>query len=85
MAQPSIFVMKYVDTLEVTAGEVYHGIDITSGNVMQMKTKGVNVILNSSGTAFPVTFDDLNYIDQGVTYTFSKNCIVAIGSMVEVV
>jgi len=85
MAQPTVHVLKYVDAMEAEAGVAYEGSTITSGNIMQMKTKGVSVILNSSGPSFPVTFDDLNYVDASTTYTFDKDCVVAICNMTEVV
>ena len=85
MAQPTYHVLKYVDVLSVTKGKVYAGSSITTGSVMQMKTKNVDVILNSSGVSIPTTFDDLNYVDANTTYTFSKDCVVAICDMVEVV
>jgi len=84
MAQPAVHILKYVDVMEVEKGVVYNGSAITTGNVMQMKTKGVSVIINSANVSFLTTFDDLNYVDASTTYTFDKDCVVAICDMVEV-
>ncbi len=84
MAQPVQFVLKYTGSMEVKAGDQLLGSSISIGNVLQMKTKGVKVIINNTGVMFPITYDDLSYLDATATYTFDKDCIIAIGEMTEV-
>ena len=84
MPQQTQFVMKYTGSFAAIKGEAYAGASFLLGNVMKMKTEGVNVILNSNGIAFPMSFDDVGYVDTSVTYTFSKDCTIAFGAMVEV-
>jgi len=84
MANPVQFVMKYTGAVECTAGVPYDGSAFTLGNVMQMKTKNVKVIMNSSGAGFDIRYDDVGYVDVTATYTFDSNCTIAFGAMVEV-
>ncbi|MEA3344321.1 MAG: hypothetical protein U9Q16_01395 [Patescibacteria group bacterium] len=85
MAQPTLYLIKYTGSIEVDKGVPYAGSSVSLGNVLQMKTKGVSVVINSSGPAFTITYDDLAFLDATATYTFNKDCIIAIGDMVEVV
>ena len=82
MAAPFYYVIQYTDVLDAKAGVAYSGADITTGNIMQMKTDGVAVVLNSSGVSFSITYDDVGYVDINTTYTFSKDCVIAIGNMI---
>jgi len=84
MAAPFYYVIQYTDVLDVKAGTIYLGADITTGNIMQIKTDGVSVVLNSSGVSFPITYDDVGYVDVNTTYTFNKDCVIAIGNMITV-
>ncbi len=83
MSQPTVHVLKYVGSVSCVKGKQYAGSDFTLGSVMQMKTKGVKVSL-SGMDAFTITYDDLGYVDTSTTYTFSTDCIIAFGDMVEV-
>ena len=78
-------VIKYTGSIQALKGEPYAGSDFSFGNVMQMKTKGVSVILNSNGLGFRVLFDDIGYVDATATYTFDRDCIIAFGEMIEVI
>ena len=75
--------LKYVGSVKCTAGETYAGSAFTLGNIMQMKTKAVQVSV-AGGPAFLITFDDLAYVDTTANYTFNKDCIIAFCEMVEV-
>lgn len=84
MANPVQFVMQYVGALECDAGVPYAGSSFTLGNVMQMKTNNVKVIMNSSGAGFDIKYDDIGYVDTTATYTFDTACTIAFGAMIEV-
>lgn len=84
MANPVQFTMKYTGAIECEAGVPYDGSTFTLGNMMQMKTEGVKVVMNSSGAGFDIKYDDTGYVDTTATYTFSTNCTIAFGAMVEV-
>ncbi len=83
MAQFSYPAIKYTGSLTCKRGTKYFGNAFTLGNLMQMKTKGVKVSI-SSMDAFDVSFNDYGYVDTTATYTFSKDCILAFGDVVEV-
>ncbi len=84
MAQPQQFIMKYTGSASVQKGKAYTGTDMSSsGNVLQMKTEKVSVSI-SGNPMFLTTFGDLSYLDDTATYIFDKDCIVAVGEMVEV-
>ena len=70
--------------MEVQKAEKYLGSAITLGNVMQMKTNNVKVSI-SGMPYFNITYDDVGYVDATATYVFDKDCVIALGSMVEVV
>lgn len=80
MSQP---IMKYKGSLSLKAGTPYTGSTFTLGNCMKMKTKDVCVSINSTD-AFPIAYDDEGLIDATVTYTFSIDCLIAFGDVVEV-
>lgn len=84
MSQPNQFILKYTGAFKASAGTKYLGSAFVNENVMQMKTHGVQASVNNS-PMFDVTFDDLTYVDATATYTFNKDCIIATGTMTEVV
>ena len=84
MAQPSQFVLKYTDSLQVKKGDTYSGSLFSAGTVLKMKTENVNVSIND-GIAFKTSFDDEAYVDVTATYKFDRDCVLAIGIMTEVV
>ena len=85
MANPVQHITKYTGSIECLAGVPYDGSAFSLGNVMQMKTQKVKVIINSEGAGFDIKYDDVGYVDITATYTFSINCTIAFGAMVEVV
>ena len=84
MAQPTQHILKRVGILEVTKGVPYSGAAIVDGNVMEMGTEGVRVTFNSTGSSYPAPYLGTNFVDASTTYTFDQDCVIAIGSMVEV-
>jgi len=83
MAQPVYYLVKYNRAMEVKAGVKVLGSSVTGGNVLIMKTKNVNASVNGS-VAFPVSYNEMSYLDTTAYYTFDKDCIIAIGEAVEV-
>lgn len=77
--------MKYAGSLVAGKGEPIKGSSFSDGNVFQVKTKNVNVILNRNGIAFPADFDEMFYIDTAASYTFSEDTVLAYGTFVEVI
>lgn len=85
MAQPTMHILQYVASASVTGGKLYNSSDFTGiGNILQMKTKNVNVSIDGN-VMFSTSFDDTSFIENGHTYVFDRDCVVAIASMVEVV
>ena len=84
MAQPTQFILKYTGAFKATAMTQYLGSAFAVENIMQMKTSGVRASVNGS-PLFDVSFDDMTFVDTTATYSFDKDCIIATGTMVEVV
>ena len=80
----SQFLHKYTGSMQCVAGTSYAGSAITLGTVLQMKTIGITLSINST-TAFAFKYDDTTFIDSTATYTFSEDCVLAISDMTEVV
>ena len=85
MASKLQFIPKYTGSLELAGGQSYPAASFSMGNIIQMKTRNINVILNSNGIAFSVPFNDMIYVDSSASYTFSEDCTVAFLAMIEVV
>ncbi len=85
MSLRSQFILKYAGSLQIAGGEPYAGSSFSLGNILQMKSSGVKVILNSNGLGFAIDLGETLYVDNGVTYTFSEDCIIAFATAVEVV
>lgn len=76
-------VIKYSGTLYAQRGVEYQGSDFTLGNIMQFRDAGVTVSINRTD-AFAVEKGETLYVNTGVTYTFSANCTIVFGEMVEI-
>jgi len=89
MAQ-SPYAIQYIGAIEVQAGVEYTSASIIStyptATVMKLKQKTnasddgkpVRVSVNKS-PMFEVAIDDESFIATGMTFVFSKDCIVAVG------
>ena len=85
MAQQTRNILRYSESVLLQKGVPYSGGSFSLGNVIQVKTAGVRLILNHNGLAFSIGFDDTWYIDPGTNYTFTEDCLVVFATMVEVV
>jgi len=85
MAEQRQPILKYTESFSAVKGTSYSGASFDLGNVFQMKTKEVNVIMNSNGVGFSIGYDSIVYVNTAATYTFSKDCTLAFADMVEVV
>jgi len=77
--------LKYTGSLLAKKGTQYSGDDFSLGNVFQVKSKNVKLILNSNGVAFDIPYEGIIYVNTDVTYTFSSDCVLAFADMIEVV
>jgi hypothetical protein len=68
---------RYEGAIEVKAKTPYTFPSAPTGTCFQMKTPDVNVSVNGD-IMFPTKYDDESAIDTGATYTFDKDCIVAV-------
>jgi len=81
MAQPT-YAIEYLGAIEAKKNQAVLSADVIglypSATVMKIKSDGVSVSVNNS-VMFKTSFDDESYIRNGHTYTFSEDCIIAIG------
>lgn len=81
MAQPN-YAIEYLGAMfvpgktPVTTASLL--IIYPTATVIKMKCRDVKVSVDNSDM-FEVSFDDESYLATGHTYTFSKDCMVAIG------
>jgi len=82
MAQPTSFAIEYLGAIRVTKNTTVTSASLLvlypTATVLKIKAKGVSVTVDGS-VMFPVGYDDETYLTTGHTYTFSEDCVVAIG------
>lgn len=84
MAKPNQIAIQYTGSYSIVGGESYPATSFALGNVLQMKTKDVKVSIDKTPD-FPISYDDLAYVNTGSAYRFNKDCIIAVGQMTLVV
>jgi hypothetical protein len=75
-------IVTYLGSMQAVKDVTYNSTDIKdehpTANCIIMKTIGVKVSVN--GTAlFDVSLDDQSFLENGHTYRFNKDCVIAIG------
>ena len=85
MAQPAKFIIDYRGALKVKANVTYTSEDIPDDmDVLELRSnEKVSVAINGT-VAFPLEKGMLNYINADSSYTFTENCIVAYGVIVDI-
>jgi len=85
MAQPSKFIIDYRGGLNAKAGITYTTADIPDDmDILELRSNG-EVLVSINGTdAFPLEKGMFNYLNADSTYTFTKDCIVAYGIIVDI-
>lgn len=82
MAQPN-YAIEYLGAIEAQKNATVTSASVITlypnATVMKIKSNGVSVSVNNS-VMFKTSFDDESYITSGHTYTFSEDCIIAIGT-----
>ena len=81
MAQP-LYAVKYLGAKSLQVGITYTSANILtefpSATCLIMKTSGVSVSINGTDM-FPIVLNDQSYLEAGLSYTFNKDCTVAVG------
>jgi len=90
MAQPSQFLIRFLGSVEVTAGDTYTTAAILTAfpaaTIMIMKSKGtssnpIKVSINSTA-AIEIDFNEVGSITTGDTFVFNQACLIAVGEYV---
>ena len=81
MSQPS-YAIEYLGAIEATKNTAVTSASVLTlyptATALKIKTAGVSVSVDNS-VMFPTDYNDESYLVTGHTYTFSENCIVAVG------
>jgi len=81
MAQP-LYAVKYLGAKSLQVGKTYTSADLltefSGATCLIMKTSGVSVSINGTDM-FPIVLNDQSFLETGLSYTFNKDCIVAVG------
>ena len=75
--------IKYTGAVVAPKGIAINGSSYDTTTILKMKTEGVSVSVNSS-PMFKVTYDDESLVDITATYIFDRECVIAVGQLVEV-
>ena len=68
---------RYEGAIQITAKTPYEFPSAPTGTCFQIKTDGVKVSINGD-VMFQTKYDDESEIDTASTYTFDKDCVVAV-------
>jgi hypothetical protein len=81
MAQP-LYAIEYLGAVRVTKNTPVTSASLLTlyptATVLKIKANGVSVTVDNS-VMFPVSFDDETYVTTGHTYSFSEDCVLAVG------
>lgn len=85
MAQPANYIIDYRGGLAAKAGTTYTASDLPVGITMvEMRTSGVSISIDGTD-AFPIDVGMQNYFNDTSKYTFTKDCHIAYGTIVDIV
>ena len=81
MAQP-LYAIEYLGAIEASKNTAVTSASVLTlyptATVLKIKTARVSVSVDDS-VMFPTDYNDESYLVTGHSYTFSKDCIVAVG------
>jgi hypothetical protein len=83
MAQPA-YLLEHLGAVVAKAGQDYSTDSILdlypTANAIQLKSPLTSMVSVNGSAYFPVTSDELSYLDTGKIYKFTADCILVIAT-----